>query len=98
MALRHYCKINLLSYVFNAALHFIAYTASNDPKRPVVPLQNCHGTQEPSEAFRFNSLMVYAPGGKTPVAGASWQSNERSADRLIEVRTFELHIQGHFVM
>ncbi len=42
--------------------------------------------------------MVYAPGGKTPVAGASWQSNERSADRLIEVRTFELHIQGHFVM
>ena len=41
-----------------------------------MPLRNGHGTQDPSEAFCFDSLMVYAPGGKTPVAGASWQSNK----------------------
>ena len=29
-------------------------------------------TKEPSEAFGFDSLVVYAPGGKTPVAGAPW--------------------------
>lgn len=67
---------NSLSYFLNAALDVISYTASNDPKRAVVPLWNCHGTQDPSEAFCFDSLMVYAPGGKTPVAGAAWQSNE----------------------
>jgi hypothetical protein len=25
-----------------------------------------------SEAFGFASLVVYAPGGKTPMAGAAW--------------------------
>jgi hypothetical protein len=25
-----------------------------------------------SEAFGFDSLVVYAPGGKTPMAGAAW--------------------------